>query len=325
MKQVVCTGLAVLDHVFQLPTIPKTPVKSFASNYIQVGGGSAATAAVALNRAGGQAVYWGRHGDDHNGNLILAELEEFGVDVLDVLRMPGVKSGVSSVLIDSSGERLITNYSDPQLIGNANWLPLERLKESSAVLTDLRWHEGAIKTLNRARQLGIPAVLDADLAPENLNEEIIRNANSLTGKVKVIFLENYNMRLGRLITSGVDVWLNTPLRPNEASGTSGMKAALNGIPNLSILDGWWAEGCDHKNNGWAISSPDSCNDEEDAESLYQILENEVIPTFYNEKQKWTQIMRASIKTGVQFTAHQMISEYQKNMYKDKAHPVLQNS
>ena len=176
MKQVVCTGLAVLDHVFQLPTIPKTPVKSFASNYIQVGGGNAATAAVALNRAGGQAVYWGRLGDDHNGNLILAELEEFGVDVLDVLRMPGVKSGVSSVLIDSSGERLITNYSDPQLIGNANWLPLERLKESSAVLTDLRWHEGAIKTLNRARQLGIPAVLDADLAPEGLNVEIIRNA-----------------------------------------------------------------------------------------------------------------------------------------------------
>ena len=176
MKQVVCTGLAVLDHVFQLPKIPKTPVKSFASNYIQVGGGNAATAAVALNRAGGQAVYWGRLGDDHNGNLILAELEEFGVDVLDVLRMPGVKSSVSSVLIDSSGERLITNYSDPQLINNANWLPLERLKESSAVLTDLRWHEGAIKTLNRARQLGIPAVLDADLAPEGLNEEIIRNA-----------------------------------------------------------------------------------------------------------------------------------------------------
>ncbi len=176
MKQVVCTGLAVLDHVFQLPTIPKTPVKSFASNYIQVGGGNAATAAVALNRAGGQAVYWGRLGDDHNGNLILAELEEFGVDVLDVLRMPGVKSGVSSVLIDSSGERLITNYSDPQLIDNANWLPLERLKESSAVLTDLRWHEGAIKTLNRARQLGIPAVLDADLAPEGLNEKIIMNA-----------------------------------------------------------------------------------------------------------------------------------------------------
>ena len=100
MKQVVCTGLAVLDHVFQLPKIPNIPVKRFASNYFQAGGGNAATAAVALKRAGGQAVFWGRLGDDHNGDLILDELEEFGVDVRDVLRQQGVKSGVSSVLVD---------------------------------------------------------------------------------------------------------------------------------------------------------------------------------------------------------------------------------
>ena len=106
------------------------------------------------------------------------------------------------------------------------------------------------------------------------------------GKVKVIFLENYNMWLARHITSGVDVWLNTPLRPNEASGTSGMKAALNGIPNLSILDGWWVEGCDPNNNGWAISSLESYDDASDAESLYQLLENEVIPIFYNKREKW---------------------------------------
>jgi len=136
MKQVVCTGLAVLDHVFQLPKIPKIPVKCFASNYFQAGGGNAATAAVALKRAGGQAVFWGRLGDDHNGDLILDELEEFGVDVRDVLRQQGVKSGVSSVLVDDAGERLITNYSDPKLISDANWLPLERLKESNAVLVD---------------------------------------------------------------------------------------------------------------------------------------------------------------------------------------------
>ena len=176
MKQVVCTGLAVLDHVFQLPKIPKIPVKSFASNYFQAGGGNAATAAVALKRAGGQAVYWGRLGDDHNGDLILDELEEFGVDVRDVLRQQGVKSGVSSVLVDDAGERLITNYSDPKLISDANWLPLERLKESNAVLVDFRWHEGAIKTLRSAREHGIPAVLDADLTPEGLNEDVIRSA-----------------------------------------------------------------------------------------------------------------------------------------------------
>ena len=176
MKQVVCTGLAVLDHVFQLPKIPKIPVKSFASNYFQAGGGNAATAAVALKRAGGQAVYWGRLGDDHNGDLILDELEEFGVDVRDVLRQQGVKSGVSSVLVDDAGERLITNYIDRQLINNADWLPLGKLVESGAVLADLRWQEGAIKTLRRARELGIPAVLDADLTPEGLNEDVIRSA-----------------------------------------------------------------------------------------------------------------------------------------------------
>jgi sulfofructose kinase len=79
-------------------------------------------------------------------------------------------------LVDDAGERLITNYSDPKLISDANWLPLERLKESNAVLADFRWHEGAIKTLRRARELGIPAVLDADLTPEGLNEDVISSA-----------------------------------------------------------------------------------------------------------------------------------------------------
>ena len=166
MKHVICCGLAVLDHVFYLPEIPKTPIKSFATNYHPVGGGNAATAAVALSRAGGQAVFWGRLGDDQNGDLILSELEAFGVDVGDVLRLTGVKSGVSSVLIDAAGERLITNYIDRQLINNADWLPLGKLVKSGAVLADLRWQEGALKTLSRARELGIPGVLDADLIPE---------------------------------------------------------------------------------------------------------------------------------------------------------------
>jgi len=176
MKNVICCGLAVLDHVFYLPEIPKTPIKSFATKYHPVGGGNAATAAVALSRAGGQAVFWGRLGDDQNGDLILSELEAFGVDIGDVPRLPGVKSGVSSVLIDAAGERLITNYIDRQLINNADWLPLDKLVESSAVLADLRWQEGALKTLSRARELGIPAVLDADLVPEGLNEDVIKNA-----------------------------------------------------------------------------------------------------------------------------------------------------
>ena len=93
-----------------------------------------------------------------------------------------------------------------------------------------------------------------DSEGKELIRQIVKKSQAMFGKVKIIFLENYNMWLGRMITSGVDVWLNTPLRPNEASGTSGMKAALNGIPNLSVLDGWWEEGCKDGINGWAVGN-----------------------------------------------------------------------
>ena len=177
MKQVICTGLAVLDHVFYLPEIPRKAIKSFATSYQIVGGGNAATAAVAISQAGGQAIFWGSLGDDLNGDIILSELEEFGVDVDDVNRLNGLKSPVSSVLIDNKGERLITNYTDRKLIKKADWLPLGKLVKSDAVLADLRWQEGALETLRRARELGIPGVLDADLAPTGLNEEVIKNAS----------------------------------------------------------------------------------------------------------------------------------------------------
>ncbi len=148
-------------------------------------------------------------------------------------------------------------------------------------------------------------------------KNIVEEANQLFGQVKVIFLENYNMWLGKLITSGVDVWVNTPLRPNEASGTSGMKATLNGVPNLSILDGWWAEACRHGENGWAIGDPNNTNDAEDADSLYDILENEVIPAYYSKDGSWINLMREAIKSGVDFTAHRMIHDYMKHFYKTK--------
>jgi len=155
----------------------------------------------------------------------------------------------------------------------------------------------------------------ADNLGKSIIYDVIQNATKLFGEVKVIYLENYNLWLGRIITSGVDVWLNTPRRPNEASGTSGMKAALNGIPNLSILDGWWAEACKHGENGWGIGNPEVVDDEVDANHLYELLENEVIPTFYNNQDKWTSMMRESIITGVNYTAFRMIKDYKDKYYK----------
>jgi len=156
-----------------------------------------------------------------------------------------------------------------------------------------------------------------DALGKQIIQDIVAMSNRFFGRIKIVFLENYNMWLGRLITSGVDVWLNTPLRPNEASGTSGMKAALNGIPNLSIVDGWWAEGCRHGINGWGIGSPDHPDDDSDADHLYTLLEKDVIPTFYEQPETWVSLMRESIKTGVEFTAHRMVRDYIAQVYSRK--------
>ena len=151
---------------------------------------------------------------------------------------------------------------------------------------------------------------------KKLIKEIVTSSKFFTGNIKIIYLENYNMWLGRMITSGVDVWLNTPLRPNEASGTSGMKATLNGVPNFSILDGWWAEGCNDKVNGWSIGDPEVTNDKADADDLYHTLENRIIPKFYNDRDGWILMMKEAIRTGVAFTAHRMVDEYNKKFYKN---------
>ena len=121
-----------------------------------------------------------------------------------------------------------------------------------------------------------------------LIEQVYRFSRSDAFAGKVIFLENYDIDMARYLVSGTDVWLNNPIRPHEASGTSGQKAALNGQPNCSILDGWWAEGFNGK-NGWAIGEEREYHDAEaqaeaDSLSLYRLLEEEIIPTYYERAQ-----------------------------------------
>src|ERR1019366_9165298 len=138
---------------------------------------------------------------------------------------------------------------------------------------------------------------------------------------RVAFLEDYDMHLAHLLVQGVDLWLNLPRVPLEASGTSGMKAALNGVPQLSTLDGWWEEGFNGK-NGWAITKPGSgvIADAEDAEHLYQLLEQDVVPLWYDQDtngipRRWVQRMKESIRVaGRQFTARRMLRNYVDRYY-----------
>ena len=134
---------------------------------------------------------------------------------------------------------------------------------------------------------------------------------------RVVFLENYDMKLGRLLTRGCDVWLNNPRRPQEASGTSGMKAAMNGVLNLSVLDGWWPEGCQHGVNGWQMGDgyegPEQ--DEHDRDCLYRVLQQEVMPTYYNDRIRWVQMMKASMDMAQwNFSSQRMVQDYYRLLY-----------
>lgn len=140
-----------------------------------------------------------------------------------------------------------------------------------------------------------------------------RSAKLSSDLLKIVYLENYSWELGAIITAGVDVWVNTPRRPYEASGTSGMKAALNGVPSLSILDGWWIEGCIEGVTGWAIE--DGANDAEEAVNFYQKLENAVMPLYLQAPEKWARIMRTTLAfNGSYFNTNRMVKQYNRNAY-----------
>jgi len=136
-----------------------------------------------------------------------------------------------------------------------------------------------------------------------------------------VFLENYDMGLARLLTRGADVWLNTPRPPLEASGTSGMKAALNGVLHCSTLDGWWPEGCEHGVTGWAIGdgAEDEHAEEQDARdhaALFRVLETEMLPA-YADRSRWVSMMRASIRmAATRFSAERMVRDYFARLYGD---------
>ena len=150
---------------------------------------------------------------------------------------------------------------------------------------------------------------------KQLIERLHHWTESLRGTVPVVFLPDYDMDLARLLVSGSDVWLNTPQRPLEASGTSGMKAALNGVPNLSVLDGWWVEGWIEGVTGWAIGGENDADNAGDAGSLYAKLEQQVLPAYYGERARWTAVMKGAIaRNASYFNSHRMMRRYAVEAY-----------
>jgi starch phosphorylase len=164
----------------------------------------------------------------------------------------------------------------------------------------------------------------ADEPGKMLIQEVYRKVKKAENGGRLVFLEDYDINLARYLVQGVDVWMNTPRRPNEASGTSGMKAAVNGALNFSVLDGWWREAFNGE-NGWAIGEDADLDtqvqDQADAESLYSILENEVIPLYYDERNsddipvKWVERIKESMRTVTpQFSTRRMVKEYTDRLY-----------
>jgi starch phosphorylase len=160
-----------------------------------------------------------------------------------------------------------------------------------------------------------------DEGGKKLIQNIFGFAKDLKGKLKLAFIKNYKMDIGLMLSTGVDVWLNNPLRPLEASGTSGMKSTHNGVPNFSVLDGWWIEGHIEGYTGWSIGppsteiEPDEGMNKIDAEDLYHKLENIIIPTYYNDRKKWIFIMKNTIgKNAYYFNTHRMMRRYVTEAY-----------
>lgn len=154
-----------------------------------------------------------------------------------------------------------------------------------------------------------------DAAGRALVKAVIADLRALAPEIRGVYLADYDLASAQSLVSGVDLWLNTPLPPFEASGTSGMKAALNGVPSLSVLDGWWLEGCIEGVTGWSIGNGDAQSVETDAASLYAKLEEAVLPLYRNDTAGWIRVMLGAIaKNGSIFNSHRMMRRYATDAY-----------
>lgn len=204
--------------------------------------------------------------------------------------------------------RRMTAYKRPDLL----FTDLERLKQIAQAT-------GAFQVVYAGK------AHPQDHEGKELIRRVFQARDALRPAVKVAYLENYDLELAKRITAGVDVWLNTPQPPLEASGTSGMKAALNGVPSLSVLDGWWIEGHVEGVTGWAVGGQGALSagdHRQDAKAVYDKLEHAVLPLFYRERDRFVTMMRQAVAlNGSFFNTHRMLHEYVVKAYGTSCRPA----
>lgn len=239
--------------------------------------------------------------------------------MMERTRRRWIKGGFHPVQAIASGALL-----DPYVLTIGFARRFATYKRAGLVLSELDRILGLLNQPNRPVQILFAGKAHpADEPGKQLIQEVYRAVKKAENGGRLVFIEDYDMNVARYLVQGVDVWLNTPRRPNEASGTSGMKAAMNGAMNFSVLDGWWREAY-NGHNGWAIGddvAPDSeSQDETDIASLYATLENEIIPLYYdrdgdNLPTKWIEMMKNNLRTITpQFSMRRMVKEYVEELY-----------
>ena len=228
------------------------------------------------------------------------------------------------VTYDAIGEALANLHPDTLMIGFAR--RFATYKRATLIFKDLERITQILNDESRPVQLVFAGKAHpADKEGQDLIKLIHEISMMPQFKGKIFLLENYNIAMSRYLVSGVDVWLNNPRRPMEASGTSGQKASANGVINFSVLDGWWAEGYNQK-NGWTIGTNQEYGsyeeqDRADSESIYYTLENKIIPTYYNKNEKtgmsdkWMELMKNSIISTIgKYSTARMLVDYTNNLY-----------
>jgi len=225
-------------------------------------------------------------------------------------------------------ERLPSSF-DPDALTIGFARRFATYKRADLILSDPERLAGLLADAQRPLQIVLAGKAHpADEGGKALIQKIVEFAASPAAGGRVVFLEDYEMTLAADLVQGVDVWLNNPRRPLEASGTSGMKAALNGVVNCSILDGWWCEGYSPE-TGFAIggdwvASNDADQDAADAAALFEVLEQQVIPTYYDDRARWLALMRGSIaQLGARFNTNRMLVEYVESLYLPAHRDLLQ--